>query len=136
MNWDDENDPLVRELRFLQHSPALYHQTFLTGAQNLNHGRETVRRRLQELHQWDAEGDARPGSDAYLHRQWLNSLAYFNPHTFEFRECDPSPAPEVTAITEDTHSRALDVLEQTEPPAQESAKVVSFPIRRTDSPLS
>lgn len=44
---------------------------------------------------------------AELHQQWVDSLEYYNPLTYEFREASPPPDPAIQSICDDTHSQIV-----------------------------
>lgn len=99
INYKDLTDPDVRRLVFLAHSDSGMHRVKIADAQYCNWNRQQLRRCLYTLDVIDSEDGNIPGTQSYIHRQWVKSLPYFNPLTYEFQLPDEGEGEAASALT-------------------------------------
>jgi hypothetical protein len=138
INYDDLTDPDVRRLVFLSHSASGMHQVQLVDARELQWNRQQVRSWLATLDRIDSSQENIPGTLSYIHREWVRSLPYFNPLTYEFQLPEtetstiapqsPEPPPaEIIQLGRAVHAEARNLLDSSQ---DRQGKVLSFPSAR------
>jgi hypothetical protein len=140
VNYKDANDPDVRRLIFLSHSPSWMHRVTLEDAKFMKWPRTVLREWLEALDTIDSQDEKIPGTSSHTHLQWVRSLPYFNPLTYEYRLPEdsaqpqletevspavPAPSTEVIDISSAAHHSAHSILHPTNQGSQ--GRVLPFP---------
>lgn len=136
MNWDNDNDPLIRQLKFLEKSPSPWHSGLLKWQKEYDHTRTQIVERLQRLAIVDAINKHIPRSGPYIHDQWLKSLGYPDWETVDLDSIPqgrledfdiPSEGNVIGEIGSAIHSEAREVLDPDTSDIPLEEKLVPFP---------
>ncbi len=136
MNWDNDNDLLIRRLKFLEKSPSPFHSSLLRWQKEWGHTRTQIVERLQRLAIWDVRDKHTPGDGSYVHDQWLKSLGYPDIDTVDIDSIPqarledfdlPERSKVFASIVSVTHSDARDVLDPDPGDIPLEDKIVPFP---------